>query len=43
MDPLWRDLYTWTPTETAPVKVTALLAHRDRIYRDWMELPVCVW
>jgi hypothetical protein len=40
MDPMWRDLYTWTPTETAPVKVAALLAHRDRIYRDWMELPV---
>jgi hypothetical protein len=41
MDPVWRDLYTWTPTETAPAKVAALLAHRDRIYRDWMELPVC--
>jgi hypothetical protein len=41
MDPVWRDLYSWTPTETAPVKVAALLAHRDRIYRDWMESPVC--
>lgn len=40
MDPVWRDLYTWTPRETAPEKVAALLAHRDRIYRDWMELPV---
>jgi hypothetical protein len=40
MDPVWRDLYTWTPTETAPVKVAALLAHRDQIYRDWMELPI---
>jgi hypothetical protein len=40
--PLWRDLYTWTPAETAPVNVAALLAHRDRIYRDWLELPVPV-
>jgi hypothetical protein len=40
MDPLWRDLYTWTPTETASAKVATLLAHRDRIYRDWMEMPV---
>jgi hypothetical protein len=21
MDPVWRDLYTWTPTKTAPVQV----------------------
>ena len=40
MDPMWRDLYTWTPAETAPVKVAELLAHRDHIYRGWMELPV---
>ena len=27
-------------SETAPVKVAGLLAHRDQIYRDWIELPV---
>jgi hypothetical protein len=42
MDTLWRDLYTWTPAETAPEAVAALLAHRDRIYQSWMELPVVV-
>jgi hypothetical protein len=40
MDTLWRDLYTWTPSESAPDAIAALLAHRDRIYRDWLELPV---
>jgi hypothetical protein len=39
MDPLWRDLYTWTPADTAPEAVAALLAHRDRTYRDWMQWP----
>jgi hypothetical protein len=42
MDALWRDLYTWTPAESAPETVAALLAHRDRIYQDWLELPVVV-
>jgi hypothetical protein len=43
MDPLWRDLYTWTPaTDTAPEALAALLDHRDRIYREWLELPVVV-
>jgi hypothetical protein len=42
MDALWRKLYTWTPAEAAPEAVAALLAHRDRIYRDWLELPVVV-
>jgi hypothetical protein len=42
MDAMWRDLYTWTPAETAPEAVAALLAHRDRIYRDLLELPVVV-
>jgi hypothetical protein len=42
MDPVWRDLYTWTPAETAHVKVAALLAHRHRVYRDWMDWPVSV-
>jgi hypothetical protein len=39
MDPLWRDIYTWTPAEIAPANITELLAHRGRIYRDWIELP----
>ena len=42
MNALWRDLYTWTPAQSAPDAVAALLAHRDRIYRDWLELPVLV-
>lgn len=40
MHPLWRDLYTWTPTETAPELVDALLVRRDRVYQEWLELPV---
>jgi len=40
MHPLWRDMYTWMPTETAPAVVEALLARRDRIYQEWLELPV---
>ena len=39
MYPLWRDLYTWEPTETAPEVVEVLLARRDRIYHEWLELP----
>ena len=39
MHPLWRDLYTWSPTETAPEAVETLLARRDRIYDEWLELP----
>lgn len=42
VDALWRDLYTWMPEQSAPDAVAALLAHRDRIYRDWLELPVIV-
>lgn len=42
MDELWRDLFTWTPSDTSPEAVEALLAHRDRIYRNWLELPVVV-
>ena len=40
MQPMWRDLYTWIPTQTAPEAVDALLVRRDRIYRQWLELPV---
>lgn len=42
MDALWRELYTWTPRGSSPEAVDALLAHRDRIYRDWLALPVAV-
>jgi glutathione S-transferase len=42
MKPLWRDLYTWMPSATARQGVEALLLHRDRIYRDWLPLPVDV-
>jgi hypothetical protein len=38
--PMWRDLYTWAPADTAPKAVDALLARRDRIYQEWLELPV---
>jgi hypothetical protein len=38
--PLWRDLYTWMPSVTPPDTVEALLSLRERIYRDWLPLPV---
>lgn len=40
MHPMWRDLYSWVPTQTAPEVVEALLVRRDGIYREWLELPV---
>ena len=40
MKPLWRDLYTWMPEATARNRVHDLLAHRERVYRDWLPLPV---
>lgn len=40
MKPLWRDLYTWTPSATPRHTVEALLSFRERIYRDWLPLPV---
>lgn len=40
MKPLWRDLYTWMPSVTPRPAVEALLAFRERIYRDWLPLPV---
>ena len=40
MKPLWRDLYTWMPSVTPGHSVEALLSFRDRIYRDWLPLPV---
>jgi hypothetical protein len=42
MDELWRDLYTWTPQQSSPESVGALLSHRERIYREWIGLPVDV-
>jgi glutathione S-transferase len=42
MHPMWRDLYTWVPTETAPEVVEALLARRDSLYRGCLELPVVI-
>jgi len=40
MKPLWRDLYTWTPSRAAGHAVEALLLLRDGIYRDRLPLPV---
>ena len=40
MKPLWRDLYTWMPSMTPHHAVEDLLAFRERIYRDWLTLPV---
>lgn len=40
MATLWRGLYTWMPIESTSERVDALLAHRDRIYRTWLPLPV---
>jgi glutathione S-transferase len=40
MKPLWRDLYTWVPSATSRHAVEALLSFRERIYRDWLPLPV---
>jgi len=40
MKPLWRDLYTWTPSATHRHALEALLTHRERVYHDWLPLPV---
>jgi glutathione S-transferase/glutaredoxin len=40
MTPLWRDLYTWMPSVTSRSAVEGLLSFRERIYRDWLPLPV---
>ncbi len=40
MEPLWRELWTWTPEETAPEAVRGLLARRDAIYEQCGLLPV---
>lgn len=40
MKGLWRDLYTWMPTQTPAHTVAELLARRERVYRTWLPLPV---
>jgi glutathione S-transferase len=40
MHPRWRDLYDWTPKSIDSEGVALLLAHRDRIYRELLTLPV---
>jgi glutathione S-transferase/glutaredoxin len=40
MHPLWRELYTWAPARTSETNILVLLAHRERIYREWLALPV---
>ena len=42
MSELWRDLYTWTPQQSSSESVRALLSYRERIYREWIGLPVDV-
>lgn len=42
MKPMWRDLYTWMPSMASRPDVDALLAHRERIYRTLLPLPVDV-
>src|SRR3984893_8950093 len=40
MNPRCRDLYRWIPSVTPRHTVEALLSFRERIYRDWLPLPV---
>jgi glutathione S-transferase len=40
MKPLWRELYSWTPSMTSRHSVEELLSFRDRIYRDSLPLPI---
>jgi glutathione S-transferase len=40
MTEMWRDLYSWTPKQSSPPEVEALLNRRHCVYRDWMEIPV---
>jgi glutathione S-transferase len=42
MKQMWRNLYTWMPSATPRHTVEALLSFRERIYRDWLPLPVDV-
>jgi glutathione S-transferase len=36
----WRDLFRWTPEGMRPADLQMLLAHRDRIYRQHLRLPI---
>jgi glutathione S-transferase len=36
----FRDAFTWTPAETPGEDVAQLLAHRDRMYAQYLRLPV---
>jgi glutathione S-transferase len=36
----WRDLFSWAPKTVAADDLTLLLAHRDRIYHDFLKLPI---
>ena len=40
MHPRWRALFSWTPKAIDSAGVAQLLAHRDRIYRERLTLPV---
>jgi hypothetical protein len=36
----WRELFSWTPKSIDSAGVELLLAHRNRIYREYLTLPV---
>lgn len=40
MSARWRNLFRWTPQGMRPADLQMLLAHRDRIYRQHLKLPV---
>jgi glutathione S-transferase len=40
MSARWRELFRWTPQSVSANDVQMLLAHRDRIYRQHLTLPV---
>ena len=36
----WRELFSWVPQTVSADDLSLLLTHRDRIYRDFLKLPV---
>jgi glutathione S-transferase len=40
MSERWRELFRWTPQTVSAHEVQMLLAHRDRIYRQQLRLPI---
>jgi glutathione S-transferase len=40
MDSRWRDLFCWVPKTVPSDDLSLLLTHRDRIYHDFLKLPV---